>query len=583
MRKLILAALLLLATPALAQTSPDGTTITAPTGTVVTTVGTWSWGGQVPPWGYQILLNTNAINGAAGTLEVANGGQLFALNSAGSWFVWQNGAFVSSGGPSASISPDGSTITAPTTQTLTTTAGTWSFGASAPPWGYQILLGNAATGGQAATMEAANGGQMSVLNSAGNWYVWQNGGWVATSAPTPPSTVGPRGPVGPQASITCTGTAIAAGASIQTAVNAAAAGTTFCLGVGTFSGQSVTAKSGDTFIGNVGTILDGGGATIHAFASTSSNPNVTIQNMIVQNYGGGSQFVAVDGQNATGWKILNNEVRQNNGDGVAVAGNGLIQFNYCHHNGELCYGSNPGTGIQILDNEIAFNNSAGAYNCGNQCGGGKLWSTTGAIVSYNYTHDNGGPGFWDDYDNQSITYSLNRIENNWTGIQHEIGYSASIHDNTFLGNGKAAATNPSPGWLWLSAIGIYASGGATTAAPSGQVEIFNNTIVVASPGNAVGLVQQNRQGVTGQEPCCGPWLVDNLWVHDNTIDLSHGGGVGGVTDFTGGQAMFTTGNNKFDRNHYTLGTNTSPFWWSGSTGNKAFWQSAGQDPNGTFQ
>lgn len=493
--------------------------------------------------------------------------------------------------PSSGISPDGTTITAPTTATVTTAAGVWSFGASGAPGGYVVLRNGvqAAQGTASGTvMEVANGGQLYSF-ALGNWYVYVAGGdynqqTTAPPPPTPPpATVGPRAPVGQQGSITCTGTAIAAGANIQTAVNAAAAGTTFCLGVGTFSNQSVTPKAGDIFIGKVGTILDGGGTTVRAFASTSSNPNVLIENLIVQNYTGGSQVVAIDGQNATGWTIVHNEVRMNDGDGIAVAGAGLIQYNYCHHNLELCYGSNPGTGIQILDNEIAFNNYTNKYNCGNQCGGGKLWSTTGAVVSYNYTHDNNGPGFWDDYDNQSITYSFNRIENNWTGIQHEIGYNTSIHDNTFLNNGKSAATNPSCTWLWCSAIGIYASGGATTATPAGQVEIFNNTIVVASPGNAVGLVQQNRQGVTGQEPCCGPWLVDNLWVHDNTIDLSHGGSIGGVTDFTGGNAMFSTGNNKFDRNHYTLGTNNADFWWNGSTGNKAFWQSAGQDPNGTFQ
>ena len=127
------------------------------------------------------------------------------------------------------------------------------------------------------------------------------------------TAVGPRGPVGPQASVTCTGTPLAPGANIQSAVNSKPAGTTFCLAAGTYTNQHIVPKAGDKFIGAVGTILDGGNKTVRAFASTSASTNVTVQNLIVQNYIGGYQVPAIDGQNATGWRILNNEVRQNDG------------------------------------------------------------------------------------------------------------------------------------------------------------------------------------------------------------------------------------------------------------------------------
>jgi len=402
----------------------------------------------------------------------------------------------------------------------------------------------------------------------------------ATQAQT---AVGPRGPVGPQASVTCTGIPLAAGANIQNAVNSKPAGTTFCLAAGTYTNQRVTPKSGDSFMGAVGTILDGGNKTMRAFVSTAASTNVTIQNLIVQNYIGGYQVPAIDGQNASGWRILNNEVRQNDGVGIAFAGSALVQFNYLHHNLEMGYGSNPGTGIVMVDNEIAFNNYTNAFDCGVECGGGKLWATTGAVISYNYTHDNHGPGFWDDFNNNNITYSFNRIENNlMMGIHHEIGYNASIHDNVILNNGAGGKTknmNPTCNWLWCAAISIAASGGVG----GGSVEIYNNTITTGSPyGNAIGLIQQNRQGEPGQQPCCGPWYVQNVWAHDNTIDLSKGGSIGGVQDL-GNNAIFTARNNKFDRNHYILGTNKSPFWWNNKQSNKAFWQSQGMDLNGTFQ
>jgi len=396
---------------------------------------------------------------------------------------------------------------------------------------------------------------------------------------------GPRGPVGPQASIACKGVTIATGADIQAAVKANPAGTTFCLAAGTYTNQHVRPKAGDKFIGAVGTILDGGGKTNRAFVSTSATTNVTVQNLIVQNYIGGYQVPAIDGQNAIGWRILNNEVRQNDGVGVAFAGSTLVQFNYIHHNLESGYVSNPGSGILLVDNEIAFNNYTDKYDCNDECGGGKLWATNGAVVNHNYSHDNHGPGLWDDFNNNAIAYSWNRIENNYgAGIHHEIGYNATIHDNVILNNGSKAMKGPTCNWLWCAGISIAASGGV---GDGGSIEIFNNTITPGSQyGNAIGLVQQNRSG-SGEagKPSMGAWHVQNVWVHDNTIDLSKGGNIGGVQDENNnGMFIASVHNNRFDLNHYILGTNTKgPFWWNNKEGNKAFWQSQGMDLNGTFQ
>lgn len=88
--------------------------------------------------------------------------------------------------PTPTISPDGSTITAPTTSTLITAAGTWSFGASGQPGGSTILLnGASASGGSADKMLVYNKGQMYALNSSGQWFVWQNNSWVSTTNPQP--------------------------------------------------------------------------------------------------------------------------------------------------------------------------------------------------------------------------------------------------------------------------------------------------------------------------------------------------------------------------------------------------------------
>ena len=49
---------------------------------------------------------------------------------------------------------------------------------------------------------------------------------------------------------------IAAGANIQAVVNEYPPGTAFLLSAGTYSGQTITPQSGDSFYGQSGTVLD---------------------------------------------------------------------------------------------------------------------------------------------------------------------------------------------------------------------------------------------------------------------------------------------------------------------------------------
>jgi hypothetical protein len=398
-----------------------------------------------------------------------------------------------------------------------------------------------------------------------------------TPAPTPspaPTTVGPTGAVGPVAT-TCSGVNLSSGANIQDAVSSNPTGTVFCLAAGTYAQQHVVAKDGNKFIGAQGAILDGQNATSHAFDGTASN--VTIQNLVIQNYTAGYQDAPIFAlQSGPGWQILHNEIRYNAGTGVLVSYNVLVQFNNIHHNLEMGYGSDvPGTGIIFDSNEIAFNNYTDAFDC-DECGGGKLWASSGAQMTHNYSHDNHGPGMWDDFNNNNVTYAFNLIENNYMqGIHHEIGYNASIHDNVITNNGRIWKYS-SCGWLWCAGIDARNSGGVN----GGMVEIYNNQITPGSMGgNAVGLIEQTPNAA---QASMGTWVVQNVWVHDNFIDLTQGGSIGGVQDY-GNNAIFTSRNNRFDRNTYQLGTNTSPFQWNNSGGGKSFWQSFGFDLNGTFK
>jgi len=167
--------------------SPDGSTISGGTGTLVTAHGTWTFGAPASPGNWLILLNGTVASGGVGSeLEVANGGQMYGVGQDSRWYVWQSGAWALTTDlppppPPSDVSPDGSTISGGT-GTLVTAHGTWTFGAPASPGNWLILLGGVqASGGVASELEVANGGQMYAFGQDSRWYVWQSGVWTLTT------------------------------------------------------------------------------------------------------------------------------------------------------------------------------------------------------------------------------------------------------------------------------------------------------------------------------------------------------------------------------------------------------------------
>jgi hypothetical protein len=82
------------------------------------------------------------------------------------------------------ISPDGAILVAPSTGSLTTAAGTWTFGnPTSEPGVYQIDLNGTYSNGWASKMEVDNGGTLYVTGASGNqWWVWNNG-WSYSPPP----------------------------------------------------------------------------------------------------------------------------------------------------------------------------------------------------------------------------------------------------------------------------------------------------------------------------------------------------------------------------------------------------------------
>jgi hypothetical protein len=81
--------------------SPDGSTLlaSAGTGSLVTTAGTWTFGGPGAT-GNAILLNGQAAaGGLAVSLQVANQGKMYALANNNTWWAWANGGWVGTAAP----------------------------------------------------------------------------------------------------------------------------------------------------------------------------------------------------------------------------------------------------------------------------------------------------------------------------------------------------------------------------------------------------------------------------------------------------------------------------------------------------
>lgn len=189
------------------------------------------------------------------------------------------------------------------------------------------------------------------------------------------------------------------------------------------------------------------------FAFGGNAKNVTIQNLVIENYACADQQAAINNQGAgTGWHIVDDDVRWNHGYGIVDGTNDHVWGNLIEHNGELGIGGGGTTGSRIDKNEIASNVWNGT-DCGWECGGGKWGQVTNLTVLQNYVHDNQGDGLWTDVNSTGVTYEKNRIENNlYAGISHEISGTALIVKNSFAGNGKSTF-----GWGWDAQIQIQNS------------------------------------------------------------------------------------------------------------------------------
>lgn len=323
---------------------------------------------------------------------------------------------------------------------------------------------------------------------------------------------------------------------------------------GTHHRQTIKPRNGQQFIGADDGVLDGDNKTDYAFDGSATN--VVIRNLEIRDYDSNKQRGAIDAD-AGNWTVEGNDIHHNAALGVRLSsGTPTVRYNKIHHNYQLGINVPHSVNGLIEGNEISYNNFENDYNWGFEAGGSKFWSTTDLTVRGNWSHHNQGPGLWSDHDNIGIIYENNLVEDNYAnGIFHEIGYAGIIRNNTLRRNGFGHDA-----WLW---------GGGIVLASSQNVEIYGNH--VEDNYNGITITQQDRG--SGE---FGSYTAKNNYVHDNVVIDS---GLVGAGQDIGSNAIYESGNNRFEDNNY-LGDVV--FQWRAHTHSFSEWQDFGHDKNGSY-
>jgi len=368
-------------------------------------------------------------------------------------------------------------------------------------------------------------------------------------------------------SISATGVEILPGQNIQSIVDASPQGTVFILKSGVHRRQTVRPKSGMSFIGETGTVMDGENVAAHAFETLASNPsNVTIRGLVITRYAPPSQFGAIQGDNGTNWLVEDNEISFNANHGLRPGPGMHIVNNFIHHNGVVGINGFRADNVIIEDNEVADNGTAikDENPATAEAAGIKFLKQNNLVIRNNDIHDN-ARGIWIDTAYLNTQVVGNRVvDSRRSGIYIEATYGAVVTSNTVERNGFDGQPTGNRAGIQVVA--------------SPNVEISGNTVA----NNALGITATQSSGYPVGP--YGPLVVDHLFVHDNTVVMATGWI--GVEDLTGDATVFTTRNNHFERNSYqfTVGSLAGSAWfrWAGQTITAGQWQAAGQDRAGKF-
>jgi len=383
---------------------------------------------------------------------------------------------------------------------------------------------------------------------------------VTYTAPLPPPPPPPAPTaVGPQSTITCPAGAVDIwpGAGIQTIVNTYPGYTTFCFRAGiNYLTSSITPKTGDVFVGEYGSILDGSRWTTSddtqaAFRAHNQDIDyVTVRNMVIRNMpqrGIHAYYYMSDH-----WTVEYNEIASSKNLGIVFPGDSIVRNNYIHDNTYGGYMADYSHRATLEANEIANNGTQQ-----------KVSESDGVTFRNNYVHNNVGAGIWFDSDNTNTLIEGNRLEDNGSNsIWFEIGSGATIRNNTIRRSGDTA--------IFIST--------------SKNADVYGNTL------------DSNFRGITYflNCPSVGGGLISfdlaNNSSHDNSITVGtqtyplasafnfSNCSTTQVAPYLNGQKNLT-----FTNNSYKVPSTNGQYWYWSDFKYWSQWQGLPQDASGTVQ
>ena len=185
------------------------------------------------------------------------------------------------------------------------------------------------------------------------------GGGVDGGAPTPTPVCGTSLLAGPTAAPAGAVTLSPGPSTIQDAIAAHPAGTTYYLTAGTYSiSSSINPNDNDTFIGAPGAIIDGANTQQVAFGLNDHASGVTIKYLTIQHFVGPQNNGIVNQGQGSGWTLQYDTIENNpdtNGgaNGIMLGDKNVVSYNCLTGNGQTGISSDGSSGFVVDHNEVS--------------------------------------------------------------------------------------------------------------------------------------------------------------------------------------------------------------------------------------
>jgi hypothetical protein len=341
-----------------------------------------------------------------------------------------------------------------------------------------------------------------------------------TAGPSPSPTPTPQpSPTASSSPSTCDGVVVDAGSDLKSVMGAHPAGTTYCLGPGTYSvTSSINTDVGDQVIGagRDATFIDGSALPETASGIFSTNSRNYFANLDI--------FGAPTPAAGSGVFCSPNP---NCGRAFALGGSSLaLQSIDCHDNGGNCVGGGGSANV-IADDIDCYHNGnnytmTSSFRSAACIKRAAIYSSGGnTTVTNSYIHDNPWAGIWCDH----CKYGLFDIENNFiinngaNGIQWEMSGGWTSEDRAVILNNLIAGNNYLAAASFRGGIGISTANDILVSGNTFDANLVAGVNIILTPSrnppqpDSRGVVVQNNTLNGGPIMGCalgGVSCTDNL-------------------------------------------------------------------------